>query len=65
MFKSRMEYHAEEVLGSWEVRDSEGRLCWLAESEERADAVASFLNCEITHPGTKAWIERHQQEVSQ
>lgn len=58
----RIRYEVKEVLGSWEVRDNEGRLCWLAESEERADAVASFLTCLLLHPGAKAWVARHHEE---
>lgn len=58
----RIRYEVKEVLGYWEVRDSEGRLCWIAQSKERADCVASFLSASILHPGAKAWVARHQEE---
>lgn len=46
-----------------DVRDEEGRLCFMACDLTRADAVASFLMSQRPgnpiHPGVRAWIEAH------
>lgn len=60
---ARQRYSVVPHGGMFDVRDEEGRLCFMASTEERADAVASFLISQRPgspiHPGTRHWIAAH------